>query len=63
VELVIRLYIRSREWIVTDRNGQTLAEYSLVLACVAVALAGAFVLYGQNLNTAASGIDSSVINA
>ena len=63
MEFVIRLYIRSREWIVTSSKGQTLAEYSLVLACVAVALAGAFVLYGQNLNTAASGLDSSVINA
>ncbi len=63
MEFVARLYICGRERIAASKNGQTLTEYSLVLACVAVALAGAFELYGQHLYAVASGVDSSVISA
>jgi Flp pilus assembly pilin Flp len=62
MEFVSSLYISARERLAESKGGQTLVEYSLVLTCVAVALAGAFELYGQNLYTVVSGLDSSIIS-
>ena len=44
-------------------RGQTMTEYALLLAAVAVAVYSTYRLLGNNIGTLASGIDSALTNA
>jgi Flp pilus assembly pilin Flp len=53
------LYLRLQKGIARE-EGQTMAEYALILVLVAVAAIGAFKLLGTNINSKVSSIASSV---
>jgi len=53
------LYLRLQKGIARD-EGQTMAEYALILALVAVVAIAAFKLLGNNINSKVSNIASQV---
>jgi len=44
-------------------RGQTMTEYALIIAAIAVVAWGAYNLMGQSIGTMASGIDSNLTNS
>jgi Flp pilus assembly pilin Flp len=63
MESATKLFIRARESVVRSARGQTMTEYALMLAAVAVAVYGAYKALGNNIATLASGVDSTLTNA
>ena len=63
MELVTKMFIRARESVVRNTRGQTMTEYALILAAIAVVVYGAYAAMGNNIGTLASGIDSALTNA
>ncbi len=60
---VTKLFIRARESMVRSIRGQTMTEYTLVLAAVAVAVYGVYRALGNNIGSLANGVDSTLTNA
>ena len=60
---VTKLIICIRESVVCRMRGQTMTEYTLVLAAVAVAVYGAYRALGNNIGSLANGVDSTLTNA
>jgi Flp pilus assembly pilin Flp len=60
---VTKLFIRVRESVVRNTRGQTMTEYALILAAIAVVAWGAYSLMGNNIGSLASGVDSALTNA
>jgi Flp pilus assembly pilin Flp len=58
-----KIFISTRESAARSFRGQTMTEYALVLAAVAVAVYGAYRILGNNIGTLASGVDSALTNA
>jgi len=56
-------FIQIRERVVERSRGQTMTEYALILAAVAVVAYGAYKVMGNTIGSLASGIDSSLTNA
>jgi len=54
-----KLYLRSQQGLQRE-EGQTMAEYALILALVAVVAIGAFKLLGNNISSKVSSIASQV---
>ena len=54
-----KLYLRAQQGIQRE-EGQTMAEYALILVLVAVAAIGAFKLLGNNISTKVSSIASQI---
>jgi len=52
-----------RERVIRATHAQTMTEYALLLAAVAVAVYGTYRLLGNNIATLASGVDSTLTNA
>jgi Flp pilus assembly pilin Flp len=52
-----------RERVIRVARGQTMTEYALLLAAVAVAVYSTYRLLGNNIGTLASGVDSALTNA
>jgi Flp pilus assembly pilin Flp len=63
MESVAKMFIRARESVARNRRGQTMTEYTLVVAAIAVAVFGAYMALGNNIATLASGVDSTLTNA
>jgi len=63
MESVTRMFVRAREYVVHSARGQTMTEYALMLAAVAVAVYGAYKALANNIATLASGVDSTPTNA
>jgi Flp pilus assembly pilin Flp len=63
MDLAMKLFLRLRESMVRKTRGQTMTEYALIIAGVAVVTRGAYNLMGQNIRTMASGIDSALTKA
>ena len=63
MESVTKLFIRARESVVRSARGQTMTEYTLVVAAVAVAVYGAYRALGNNIGSLANGVDSTLTNA
>jgi Flp pilus assembly pilin Flp len=57
------LFIRAREFVARNTRGQTMTEYALILAAIAVVVYGAYALMGNNIGSLASGVDSALTNA
>ena len=63
MEAVTTAFIRAREFIARRTCGQTMTEYALLLAAVAVVVYSTYRLLGNNIGSLASGIDSALTNA
>jgi Flp pilus assembly pilin Flp len=59
----MELFIRARELVVRNTRGQTMTEYALILAAIAVVVYGVYAAMGNNIGSLANGVDSSLTNA
>ena len=59
----MKLFIRARESVVCELRGQTMTEYTLILAAIAVVVFGIYRVLGNNVSSLASGVDSTLVNA
>jgi Flp pilus assembly pilin Flp len=57
------MFIRARENVLRRSRGQTMTEYALILAAIAVVVYGVYAVMGNNIGTLASGVDSALTNA
>ena len=53
----------ARKLVLRKTRGQTMTEYALIIAAIAVVAWGAYNLMGQSIGTMASGIDSNLTNS
>ena len=60
---VTKMFIGARESMVRSTRGQTMTEYALILAAIAVVVYGTYRALGNNIGTLASGVDSALTNA
>jgi Flp pilus assembly pilin Flp len=60
---VTKLLIRARESVVRNTRGQTMTEYALLLAAIAVVVYGTYRVLGNNIGSLTSGVDSTLTNA
>jgi Flp pilus assembly pilin Flp len=60
---VTKMFVRARESVIRNMRGQTMTEYALLLAAVAVAVYGAYSIMGKDIGSLASGVDSALTNA
>jgi Flp pilus assembly pilin Flp len=58
-----KLFICAHESVVLNTRGQTMTEYALILAAIAVAVYGAYAVMGNSIGSLASGIDSALTSA
>jgi Flp pilus assembly pilin Flp len=63
MQSVTRMFIRARESVVRNTRGQTMTEYALILAAIAVVVYGTYRVLGNNIGSLASGVDSALANA
>jgi Flp pilus assembly pilin Flp len=60
---ITKLFIQARESVVRNTRGQTMTEYALILAAIAVVVYGTYQVLGNNIGSLASGVDSTLVNA
>ena len=58
-----KTFVRIREFGLRNTHGQTMTEYALILAAIAVVAYGAYAIMGNNIGSLASGIDSALTSA
>ena len=63
MESVTKMFIRARESMRRKVRGQTMTEYALILAAIAVVVYGTYRVLGNNIGSLANGIDSALTNA
>ena len=63
MQKVTKIFIRARESMVRKVRGQTMTEYALILAAIAVVVYGTYVVLGNSITSLASGVDSALTNA
>jgi len=63
MDVVMKLLLRVRESMVRNTSGQTMTEYALILAGIAVVAWAAYNKMGHSIGTMASGVDSSLTNS
>jgi Flp pilus assembly pilin Flp len=63
MEFVTKMFIGARESVVRARRGQTMTEYALILAAIAVVVYGVYKALGNNIGSLANGVDSALTNA
>ena len=63
MNLIAKCYTRSRETLLGHVRGQTMTEYALILAAIAVVVYGVYAAMGNNIGTLANGVDSALTNA
>jgi Flp pilus assembly pilin Flp len=56
MELLTRIFVKAREY----RRGQTMTEYALILAAVAVVVFVTYEVMGQDINSLVNSIDKSL---
>ena len=56
MNLLTKLFVNVREW----RKGQTMTEYALILAAVAVVVFVTYQVMGQDINSLVNSIDKSL---
>jgi Flp pilus assembly pilin Flp len=60
---VTRLFIGARESVMRKLHGQTMTEYALVLAAIAMVVYGTYRVLSNNIGLLANGVDSTLTNA
>jgi Flp pilus assembly pilin Flp len=60
VEFVTKLYVSAREFNKRLTKGQTMTEYALILAAIAVVVFVTYEVMGQKITTLVQGIDSDL---
>jgi Flp pilus assembly pilin Flp len=60
---VQKLFVRIREAVAGRRNAQTMTEYVMIVAAIAVVVYGTYVALGNHVSSFASGADSVLTNA
>lgn len=63
MEAIQRLFVRARELIRMNRDAQTMTEYVMIVAAIAVVVYGTYLALGNNISSFASGADSVLTNA
>jgi Flp pilus assembly pilin Flp len=63
MQLLTKMFIRVRESVVRETRGQTMTEYALILAAVAVVVYGTYKALGNNITSLANGVDSLLTSA
>ena len=58
MERINKWYIRVRENAIKHNSGQTMTEYALILAAVAVVVFAGYQILGTSINTMLSSIDT-----
>ena len=56
MEFLTRLFVRAREW----HRGQTMTEYALILAAVAVVVFVTYEVLGQDINSLVNTLDKDL---
>lgn len=56
MELLTKIFVRAREW----QKGQTMTEYALILAAVAVVVFVTYEILGQDINALVQSIDGDL---
>jgi Flp pilus assembly pilin Flp len=57
------MFIRARESVARNSRGQTMTEYALILAAIAVVVYGVYAAMGNDIGSLANGVDSALTNA
>jgi Flp pilus assembly pilin Flp len=63
MESVEKLFLRVREALVGSRKAQTMTEYVMIVAAIAVVVYGTYLALGNNISSFASGADSVLTSA
>lgn len=63
MDALSRMYVKARERVVRFHRAQTMTEYALVLAAIAVAVFAAYQVLGSSISKLTSGVDSSLTTA
>ena len=54
------LYLKAHEWVKRLSRGQTMTEYALILAAVAIVVFVTYEVMGQDIGTLVSNIDKAL---
>ena len=63
MDVFTKAFLKVRERFVRLHRAQTMTEYALILAAIAVVVYGTYRALGNNIGTLASGVDSALTNA
>ena len=63
MEMAMKAFVRARESVVRNMRGQTMTEYALILAAIAVVVYGTYRVLGNDIGSLASGVDSALTSA
>jgi Flp pilus assembly pilin Flp len=63
MQVLTKLYVKVREFHKNLSKGQTMTEYALILAAIAVVVFVTYEVMGQDINTLVNGIDSDLTAA
>jgi Flp pilus assembly pilin Flp len=63
MESISKNFVRAREYVFRKLRGQTMTEYALLLASIAVVVFGTYRAMGNNIGSLAKGVDSTLTNA
>ncbi|MGZ6194189.1 MAG: Flp family type IVb pilin [Candidatus Binataceae bacterium] len=63
MDVFTKAFLKVRERFVRLHRAQTMTEYALILAAIAVVVYGTYRALGNNIGSLASGVDSALTNA
>ncbi|HLK86931.1 MAG TPA: hypothetical protein VKT27_10535 [Candidatus Binataceae bacterium] len=63
MDLFTKAFLKVRERFVRVHRAQTMTEYALILAAIAVAVYGTYKLLGNSIGSLANGVDSALTSA
>jgi Flp pilus assembly pilin Flp len=63
MDVFTKAFLKVRERFVRLHRAQTMTEYALILAAIAVVVYGTYKVLGNSIGTLASGVDSALTNA
>ncbi|HTQ24256.1 MAG TPA: hypothetical protein VMI09_06130 [Candidatus Binataceae bacterium] len=63
MDVFTKAFLKVRERFVRVHRAQTMTEYALILAAIAVVVYGTYKVLGNNIATLASGVDSALTTA
>src|SRR5215469_6456679 len=63
MDLFTKVFVKVRERFVRSHRAQTMTEYALILAAIAVVVYRTYKVLGNSIGSLASGVDSALTNA